>query len=114
MPNPYGRPSCAAESGLSSERSITQAHATEEWAGWVAADSASRTYLTGSRKTDRLKGLTLYNQSPHSGWLIARIEKIVQAYNKTWVSCKWTATADSIIEKLRQFYSQTTVTLTSR
>ncbi|MFM7085567.1 MAG: IS630 family transposase, partial [Cyanobium sp.] len=38
--------------------------------------------------------------------LIARIEKFVAHYNKSTVPFVWTATADSILEKLQRLCSQ--------
>ena len=38
--------------------------------------------------------------------LIARIEQFVAAYNKTKAPFNWTATADSILEKLQRLCSQ--------
>lgn|GEM_PF-1469185 len=38
--------------------------------------------------------------------LIAKIEPFVVAYNTTKAPYNWTATADSILEKLQQLYSQ--------
>ena len=38
--------------------------------------------------------------------LISKIEQLVAAYDKTKVPFKWTATADSILEKLQRFCSQ--------
>jgi putative transposase len=38
--------------------------------------------------------------------LIARIEKFVAAYYKTKAPFNWTATADSILEKLQRLCSQ--------
>ncbi len=38
--------------------------------------------------------------------LIARIEQFVAAYNKTKAPFNWTATAESILEKLQQLCSQ--------
>ena len=38
--------------------------------------------------------------------LIAKIEQFVAAYNKTKAPFNWTATADSILEKLQRLCSQ--------
>jgi putative transposase len=38
--------------------------------------------------------------------LIAKIEQFVAAYNKTKASFNWTATADSILEKLQRLCTQ--------
>jgi putative transposase len=38
--------------------------------------------------------------------LIAKIEQFVEAYNKTKAPFNWTATADSILEKLQRLCSQ--------
>jgi putative transposase len=38
--------------------------------------------------------------------LIAKIEPFVAAYNKAKTTFNWTATADSILEKLQQFCAQ--------
>lgn len=40
--------------------------------------------------------------------LIAKIEQFVSSCGKTKVMFKWTATADSILEKLQRLYSQIT------
>jgi len=42
--------------------------------------------------------------------LIAKIEQFVEAYNKTKAPFNWTATVDSILEKLQRLYSQITET----
>ena len=38
--------------------------------------------------------------------LISKIEQLVAAYDKTKVPFKWTATADSILEKLQRLCTQ--------
>jgi hypothetical protein len=46
------------------------------------------------------------HHSWQSGELIAKIEPFVVAYNTTKAPFNWTATADSILEKLKQLCAQ--------